>query len=278
MDTLSSDTIPNVIGLTTFPANSPRILIVEDNTDVRHYLQQLFEPTFEVIMAADGLEGWEKAQSVLPDLVLSDIMMPRSDGLELCRKIKQHARTLHIPVVLLTARAAIVHELEGLEMGGDDYVDKPFNPQLLYAKVITLVQNRLKLREYYQRQILLEPTEVIIPDADRIFLESAMKVVEQNLNEPDFNVQTLVREMGVSQSAFYRRIKGITGQSAVEFIRDVRLKRAAWLLTTTSLRVSEVALQVGIEDVKYFRQMFQKLYGQLPSSYGKEPTTLVKAE
>ncbi len=270
--------LPDLASLITLTANAPRILIVEDNDEVRQYLQQLFEPTFGVILAADGLEGWEKAQSLLPDLVLSDIMMPRSDGLELCRKIKQHARTLHIPVVLLTARAAVVHELEGLEMGGDDYIAKPFNPQLLYAKVMAIVQNRFKLREYYQRHILLEPTEVIIPDADRLFLEKAMKIVEANLTEPDFNVQSLVREMGVSQSAFYRRIKSITGQSAVEFIRDVRLKRAAWLLSTTSLRVSEVALQVGLEDVKYFRQMFHKLYGQSPSHYGKQQSMLVKME
>lgn len=270
--------LPNPADLITLPVDSPRILIVEDNSDVQQYLRQLFEPTYEVVTAADGLEGWDKAQELLPDVILSDIMMPGSDGLELCRRIKQHPRTLHIPVVLLTARATVVHEMAGLEMGGDDYVVKPFNPQLLYAKVTTIVQNRFKLREYYQRQILLEPTEVAIPDGDRLFLESAMKIVENNLNEPTFNVQLLVREMGVSQSAFYRRIKSITGQSAVEFIRDVRLKRAAWLLTTTTLRISEVAAQVGLEDVKYFRQMFHKLYGQSPSSYGKQQATLVKAE
>ena len=252
----------------------PRILIVDDNDDLRQYLQQLFEPTFEVITAVDGLDGWAKTLEFQPDLVLSDIMMPRSDGLELCQMIKQNSLTMHIPVVLLTARSATVHELEGLELGGDDYIVKPFNPQLLYAKVQAIVQNRLKLRAYYQGQIRLEPNEVTIPDADRLFLETAMHIVEANLSESTFNVPLLVREMGVSQSSFYRRIKSITGQSVVEFIRDVRLKRAAVLLTTSSLRVSEVAAQVGIDDVKYFRQMFQKLYGQSPSTYGKQPAVV----
>ncbi|OIN59951.1 hybrid sensor histidine kinase/response regulator transcription factor [Arsenicibacter rosenii] len=249
---------------------SLRILLVEDNDEVRHYLQQLFEADFDVMTAPDGLEGWQKAQHSQPDLVISDIMMPYSDGLELCKRIKQHPKTMHIPVVLLTARAAAMHELEGLETGADDYVAKPFNPRLLYAKVTTLLRNRYKLREYYQRQILLEPTDVVIPDADKAFLEQAMRIVEAELQNPAFNVQTLVQEMGMSQSVFYRRLKSITGQTVVEFIRDVRMKRAARLLATSNLRVSEVAYQVGIEDIKYFRKSFQKIFSLSPSDYARQ--------
>ena len=194
-------------------------------------------------------------------------MMPRRDGLELCRQIKQHPKTAHIPVVLLTARTAALHELEGLGVGADDYVSKPFNPQLLQARAAALLRTRGKLREYYQRQILLEPTDVVVADADRQFLESAMAVVERGLDDPEFSVQGLAREMGMSQSVFYRRIKSATGQTAVEFIRDVRMKRAAQLLTQTQLRVSEVAFQVGITDEKYFRKTFQKIYGVVPSEY-----------
>ena len=250
--------------------NGRRLLIVEDNDDLRQYLVQLFSSDFEVTAAADGVEGWELVQSLLPDLVLSDIMMPRSDGLELCQKIKQAPKTLHIPVVLLTARTAAVHEVEGMETGADDYISKPFNPKVLHAKVVAILRNRSRLLEFYQRQVLLEPTEIIIPEADKLFLEKAMKVVEDNLTEPEFNVQALVREMGMSQSLFYRRVKSITGQSVVEFIRDIRLKRAAQLLTSTSLRVSDVAYQVGMQDLKHFRTVFQNLHKLSPSEYAKQ--------
>ena len=248
-------------------AGRPRLLLVEDHDDVREYLRQLFEPDYAVRTAADGLAGWEEALRYLPDLIISDVMMPRGNGLELCRQLKQHPKTAHIPVVLLTARTAALHELEGLGLGADDYVSKPFNPQLLRAKAAALLRNRGQLRTYYQRQILLEPTEIVVADADRQFLESAMTVVEDNLDNPEFSVQVLTREVGMSQSVFYRRIKSATGQTAVEFIRDVRMKRAAQLLAQTQMRVSEVAFQVGIADEKYFRKTFQKIYGMVPSEY-----------
>ncbi|MDO7849961.1 hybrid sensor histidine kinase/response regulator transcription factor [Hymenobacter convexus] len=248
----------------------PRLLVVEDHDEVRQYIRQLFEAEYDVITAEDGLEGWDKALAQLPDLVISDVMMPRSDGLELCQKIKQHPKTAHIPVLLLTARTAETHELEGIGMGADEYMSKPFNPTLLYAKADALLRNRRKLHEYYQRHILLEPTEIVVADADRQFLESAMAVVERNLDNSEFSVQVLVKEMAMSQSVFYRRIKSITGQTAVEFIRDVRMKRAAQLLAQTQMRVSEVAFEVGIEDAKYFRKAFQKIYNVSPSEYAKQ--------
>jgi signal transduction histidine kinase/ligand-binding sensor domain-containing protein/DNA-binding response OmpR family regulator len=252
------------------PAGPPRLLVVEDNDEVRQYLQQLFEADYEVLTAEDGLLGWEQTLAYAPDLIISDVMMPRSDGLELCQKIRQHPKTAHIPVLLLTARTAETHELEGLGMGADDYVTKPFNPTLLHAKAAALLRNRRKLHEFYQRQILLEPTEIVVADADRQFLEMAMGIVERHLDDSEFSVQVLVKEMAMSQSVFYRRIKSITGQTAVEFIRDVRMKRAAQLLANTQLRVSEVAFQVGIEDAKYFRKAFQKIYTLSPSEYAKQ--------
>lgn len=251
-------------------ATTLKLLVVEDNSDVRDYITRLFAAKFEVHTAVDGVDGWEKAMQLMPDLIISDIMMPRSDGLDLCKKIKQYPKTLHIPVVLLTARMAVVHEIEGLEMGADAYISKPFNPDVLIAKVNTLVYNRLKLRQYYQQKILLEPTEVLIPDADKVFLETAMSIVEKNLTEPEFSVQELVKEMAMSRSVFYRRIKGITGQSAVEFINDVRMKRAAQLLVSSQLRVSEVCALVGLEDIKYFRKAFQQVHGLSPSEYARK--------
>jgi signal transduction histidine kinase/ligand-binding sensor domain-containing protein/DNA-binding response OmpR family regulator len=263
----------NALALTNEPttlATLPRLLVVEDNDEVRQYLQQLFAPDFEVLVAADGLEGWNLALAQSPTVVVSDVMMPRSDGLELCQKLKQHPKTAHIPVLLLTARTAALHEVEGLGLGADDYVSKPFNPLVLQAKVTALLRNRHQLREYYQRQLLLEPTEVIIPDADRLLLEQAMRTVEAHLTDPAFSVGVLADALSMSQSVVYRRIKGITGQTVVEFIRDVRMKRAAQLLVQTQLRVSEVASQVGVENVKYFRKTFQKIYGMVPSEYARQ--------
>ncbi|ADB42393.1 histidine kinase [Spirosoma linguale DSM 74] len=252
------------------PVRSGRVLLVEDNDELRQYVQQLLAPTFEVSLAVDGLDGWEKTLDLLPDLVVSDVMMPRSNGLELCRKIKQHPKTMHIPVVLLTARAAAVHELEGLETGADEYMAKPFNPRLLYTKIAVMLQSRHRLKEYYQRQILLKPTDIVIPNEEKQLLEKAMAIVESHLADADFSVPVLVREMGMSQSAFYRQIKTMTGQSAVEFIRDVRMKRAAQLLSTTTMRVSEIANQVGFDDLKHFRKTFQSLYTLSPSDYARQ--------
>jgi len=247
-----------------------KLLIVEDNDDLRDYLVSLFHAHFETHAAADGREGLEKVNLIHPDIILSDVMMPVMNGLEFCEKIKNNPRTAHIPLVLLTARAAALHELEGLETGADDYIVKPFNPKILHSKILSLLNNRKKAQEYFHRQILVEPSEAVIPDADRIFIQKSMQIIEENLTNEHFSVQTLVRESGMSQSAFYRRLKNLTGQSVIEFIKDVRLKRAAQLLSTKQFRVQEVAMMVGMEDLKNFRASFQKLYGVSPSEYGKK--------
>ena len=247
-----------------------KLLIVEDNHDLRAYLVSLFHSHFETHAAADGREGLEKVNQVHPDIILSDVMMPVMNGLEFCEKVKNNPRTAHIPLVLLTARAAALHELEGLESGADDYVVKPFNPKILFSKILSLLTNRKKAQEYFHRQILLEPSEAVIPDADRLFIQESMQIIEDNLANEHFSVQMLVRESGMSQSAFYRRLKNLTGQSVIEFIKDVRLKRAAQLLATKQFRVQEVAMMVGMEDLKNFRASFHKLYGVSPSEYGRK--------
>jgi signal transduction histidine kinase/ligand-binding sensor domain-containing protein/DNA-binding response OmpR family regulator len=253
------------------PLGSPaRVLVVEDNDEVRQYLTQLFETTYEVLTAADGVAGWQQALAQLPDLVVSDVMMPHSDGLDLCQRLKQHPKTSHIPLLLLTARTAETHELEGMGMGADAYMTKPFNPRLLLAKVDAMLRYRRKLHAYYQRQLLLEPTDIVVADADREFLEQSMAAVEKYLEDPEFGVQALVRAMAMSQSVFYRRLKSITGQTAVEFIRDVRMKRAAQLLSQSQMRVSEVAALVGISDAKYFGKTFQRVYNMSPTEFVRQ--------
>lgn len=251
------------------PTLEYKLLVVEDNSDLRAYLVSLFHAHFETHSAANGREGLEKVNLIHPDIILSDVMMPVMNGLEFCEKVKSNPRTAHIPLVLLTARAAALHELEGLETGADDYIVKPFNPKILYSKILSLLNNRKKAQEYFHRQILVEPSEAVIPDADRIFIQKSMQIIEDNLTNENFSVQTLVRESGMSQSAFYRRLKNLTGQSVIEFIKDVRLKRAAQLLSTKQFRVQEVAMMVGMEDLKNFRASFQKLFGASPSEYGK---------
>jgi signal transduction histidine kinase/ligand-binding sensor domain-containing protein/DNA-binding response OmpR family regulator len=246
-----------------------KLLIVEDNEDLRNYLVSLFHSHFETHSAANGKEGMDKALQILPDIILSDVMMPVMNGLEFCERIKNNPKTAHIPLILLTARAATLHELEGLESGADDYIVKPFNPKVLHTKILSLISNRKKAQEFFHKQLIASPSETVIPDADRIFLQTAMQIIEENLTNEQFNVQSLVRESGMSQSAFYRRLKNLTGQSVIEFIKDVRLKRAAQLLSTKQYRVSEVAMMVGMEDLKNFRSSFQKLYGVTPSEFGK---------
>jgi signal transduction histidine kinase/ligand-binding sensor domain-containing protein/DNA-binding response OmpR family regulator len=255
------------------PAGTPRLLVVEDNAELRAYLRQLFEADYIVSVAEDGLAGWQVALAQLPDLIISDVMMPHADGLELCQRLKQHPKTSHIPVLLLTARTAETHELEGLGTGADAYVSKPFNSALLHAQADALLRNRRKTHEYFQRQVLLEPAELVMADADRQFLEATMAAVEQHLGEADFGVVELSTLMAMSQSTFYRRLKSLTGQTAVDFIRDVRLKRAAQLLAHSQLRISEIAFEVGIADTNYFRKIFQKRFGQTPSDYLRQHRT-----
>lgn len=247
-----------------------KLLIVEDNGDILDYLKQLFDPFVHVDTAVDGKIGFQKALDIIPDLIISDIMMPNENGLFLCESVKRHLKTMHIPVLLLTARSATTHEMEGYEYGADDYIIKPFNSRVLRAKVLTILSNQVKIRDYYNRQILLQPTVPSIPDADREFLESAVKIVESNLEQTDFNVGALIHELGTSQSVFYRRLKGLTGQSAIEFITDIRMKRAAQWLKGSDLRVSEIAFKVGVDDVKYFRKLFHQRFGMSPTDFAKK--------
>lgn len=248
---------------------SAHLLIVEDNKELRQYLYDSFAKTYQVSTATDGVEGWNKTLELLPDLVISDVMMPHCSGLDLCQKIKKHPKTLHIPVFLLTARATAMHQLEGLETGADEYMTKPFNVDLLRTKVTVMLRNRFLLKEYYHRQLLLQPTDLIIPDEQKCLLEKAITIIEAHLMDADFTVPVLVRQMGMSQSSFYRQIKTITGKTVVELVRDVRLKRAAQLLGRDDVRIGEVMMQVGFESPKYFRKAFHQLYGMSPLEYAK---------
>ncbi|MCG8309262.1 MAG: response regulator [Cytophagales bacterium] len=244
------------------------ILIVEDNKDVLTYLNSHLERTYKVITALNGRQGLEKARRHLPDFIISDVMMPEMDGLEMLSLIKKDPDLSFIPVILLTARTAMVYELEGVGAGAHDYIHKPFNIKVLLAKITSILATRENFKIYYKAHINLRSNATAsLPNAEQKFLDDITNLVIDNLVNDDFSVQMMVRAMGMSQSACYKRIKELTGRSAVQFIRDIRLRRAAKLLNKGELNVSEVAFSVGINDLKYFREKFKEQYGCNPSDY-----------
>lgn len=250
-----------------------KVLIVEDNPELLNYLKNNFKRLFKVITARDGREGWEKLKLNLPDLVISDVMMPEMNGLELCRMIKATPEYSFIPVLLLTARTASVYEIEGIRTGADDYITKPFDIRLLNAKVNNFLEGRIKIKEYYKNVISLNDIRLESNNADEIFVNRMIDIVEQNLENKDFGVMMLAQELAMSKSSLFKRVKDITGNSPVDFIRSVRIRKAAKLLLAGQLNVNEVALQIGISDLKYFREQFKKYYKATPTEYVKQYTS-----
>ncbi|MFT4094177.1 MAG: two-component regulator propeller domain-containing protein [Niabella sp.] len=246
-----------------------RLLIIEDNAELLLYLKKELGRYYKVAAAENGKQGLEKARQWLPDIILSDVMMPEMDGLELCVNLKADPDLNHIPVILLTARSASVYEIESIETGADDYITKPFNFRLLRAKINRFLTGRQQIREYYRKLISLEVTTPDSNTADEQFLSLLIDQVEQLLGDSTFNVRKLCQSMAMSQSTLYKRIKDMTGASIVDFVRSVRIKKAAQLLLPGKTKINEVAAEVGISDLKYFREQFRKHFGQSPSEYLK---------
>jgi ligand-binding sensor domain-containing protein/signal transduction histidine kinase/DNA-binding response OmpR family regulator len=243
------------------------MLIVEDNAEVLQFVASHFAEDFEVITAADGAEGWTLATEVIPDIIISDVMMPNLTGTELCANLKNDARTSHIPIILLTARETLLYKIEGLETGADDYIVKPFNLRHLEVRVWSLLESRIKLREKYSRDLTLQPANISITSIDEKFLEKVMSYIEANIAESSLSVEGLSREVGMSKTTLYRKLKALTNQNTNEFIRTIRLNRAAQLLKQKKLNVSEVAYLVGFNDQDYFRKCFKEQFGCTPKAY-----------
>lgn len=246
--------------------NFPLLLIVDDNEDFRIFMRYSLELQYRVKLAVNGKEAWEMMQEELPDLVISDVMMPQMDGNELCRLIKQDKRTAHIPVILLTARQNTEAKLEGLQTGADDYVTKPFNMTILVLRIRKLIE----LSRYHrvtQGMIDPAPSEIVITSLDEKLIEKAIKYVEDNMSRTELSVEELSREVGMSRVHLYKKLLQITGKTPIEFIRVIRLKRAAQLLRESQLHVSEVAFEVGFNNPKYFSRYFKDEFGVLPSVY-----------
>jgi signal transduction histidine kinase/ligand-binding sensor domain-containing protein/DNA-binding response OmpR family regulator len=245
----------------------PHVLLVEDNADFRFYLKDNLSLYFTITEAANGKEGWQKALSVMPDLIVSDLMMPELNGIEFCRKIREDGRTSHIPFVLLTAHSAEEQKLKGLGIGASDYVTKPFNFEILLTRLKNLITQRQHMQQAFEKKISVETSEAEIVSVDDKLIQNAIRVVEEHLDNPEFTVEMLSRELGVSRVYLYKKMVQLTGSSPVEFIRKIRLERAAQFLEKSQLTVAEVAYKVGFNNAKYFTKYFKQAYKVLPSLY-----------
>ncbi len=253
------------------PQSGKSILIIEDNADLRKYIWNELIPVYRIYEASDGVEGLEMANHYLPDLIVSDIMMPNMDGIEFCKRIKSNIKTSHIPVILLTARVDNETKYEGITEGADDYIPKPFEMEYLVIRIKNLLNSREKLRELFKSNISLEPSKITVTSVDEKFLTSLMKAIEKGIPEPDFNVNSLESEMGMSHANLYRKITSITGFSGKEILMHMRLKRAFQIITETKdMRISEVSFMVGFTNPKNFSRAFRKKFGKTPSDLIKE--------
>lgn len=271
--------IPQEAGLaqhsTTFPVpvytsarpQTARVLVVEDHVELRNFICSQLTSDYDVLQAEDGLKAYELALDAVPDLVVSDLMMPGMDGGSLCQKLKADVRTSHIPIVLLTAKADWESKLQGLQTGADDYLTKPFKVEELRVRMKNLLDSRAKLRERFSKQISLNPQEVTVTSTDERFLQRALSIMEANMGNAKFDVEAFSREIGLSRTHLHRKLTALTGQSPNEFIRTIRLKRAASLLHQHQGNNSEIAYAVGFNTLNYFTKCFKDFYGVTPSEY-----------
>jgi CheY-like chemotaxis protein len=248
------------------------ILVVEDNAEMRAYLREELRGDYAVLDAADGEEGWDTVQAERPDLVVSDVMMPETDGFELCRRIKDDEALRSIPVLLLTARADEEATLEGLESGADDYVAKPFGPEELRRRIENHLAARRHLEARYREEVRLAPFDTAA-DADAVpFVEDVTKTIEAHIGNPDFGVGDLATEMALSRRQLARRLKEAVGASPSDVLRRCRIERAKTLFEEGAETVSEVAYAVGYRSPSHFSQVFQEEVGKTPSAYPDEAT------
>jgi signal transduction histidine kinase/ligand-binding sensor domain-containing protein/DNA-binding response OmpR family regulator len=253
--------------LETLVTEKPTLLIVDDDEDLRTYLWQVFSKDFGILQAVNGKEGLHLAQVYLPDLIISDITMEELGGMELCRQLKETPALSHIPVILLTASTAAETRLKGIEAGADDYITKPFEKELLKARVSALLNKRNSLQQYFYNEITLQKNDGKVSVEYREFLEKCIQIVEDHLDDETFSIKTLATEMGMSRSSLYRKVNSVSGLSIVGFIRFIRLRKAAQLMVGTENNVSEIAAITGFNDMKYFRTHFSQLFGMNPSEY-----------
>ena len=244
------------------------ILVVDDNTDMRNFLTKILSHDYHIESAADGEEAEEIIRTKQIDLVVTDLMMPKIDGLQLTQWIKQNRDFDFIPVILLTAKTAIESRLQALDFGADDYVTKPFEPEYLRARVHNILVQRDQLEQSYRQRLMrLEPQKADEPIPGDAFLAKLLDVMEKQMDNNTLTVDELVEEMGMGRTVFFNKLKSLTGLSPVEFIREMRIKRAAQLLEERQYNITEVTYMVGMNDSRYFAKCFKNTYGITPSEY-----------
>ncbi len=254
------------------PINSelPILLIIEDNVDLGNLLQDNFRNDFQIIRAFDGDEGQKIALEKVPDLIISDVMMPVKDGIALTNELKSDLRTSHIPIILLTARAGDANELIGLKTGADDYITKPFNQKILATKVLNLLENRRKLQKRYSQEVVLKPKDIAVNSVDEQFLTKVQFVLDNNLIESGFTAEAFAKAIEMSRMQLHRKLKALTGLSTTEFIRSQRLKIASQLLKKADTNISQIGYAVGFSDPAYFTKCFKETYGLTPTDFLKK--------
>jgi signal transduction histidine kinase/DNA-binding response OmpR family regulator/streptogramin lyase len=249
-----------------------RVLVVEDDHDLRTFIANILEEDYEVLTADDGQSGFETAKTHFPDFIISDIMMPRMDGIELLRCIRNDINTSHIPVVLLTAKANIESKLEGLAYGADDYITKPFSVPYLKARMANLLEQRKRLQEMLGKTGSVnikayDPKPFLLTKHDENMMEKVMEAIEQNMDNDKFTIEELATKVGINRTTFQNKMKSLTGFTPLEFVREIRLKRAAQLITDSRLLMKEVSYMTGFTDTKYFGKCFKAKYGVTPLEY-----------
>lgn len=262
--TETAPTFPTAISSKKFS-----ILLVDDDDAIRSYLADIFKAEYTIYSAHNGVQALAMIKGKQPDLVISDIIMEEMDGLSLCKAVKSNATLNHIQIILLTSSTSDSTKLAGIQYGADDYIHKPFDSEILSLRVKTLLQNKKNLQDFFLNAITLQSNELKIPITDKLFIERCIEIIEENLLE-ELTVISLAEKTGMSHSSLYKKIKTISGKSINEFIRSVRLKKAAEMLILTDSKINEVANLTGFYDQRYFRQQFSKLFGHTPSDYVKK--------
>lgn len=243
------------------------ILIIEDNEELRGFIKLCMEEDYFILEAENGKRGWDLAITELPDIIITDVMMPEMDGNEFCKNLKLDQRTSHIPVIMLSAKAAVEQQLEGLESGADVYLTKPFSIDLLQSYLKNILKSKELLRQHFSQKIFLEPSAVEVGTVDKKFIERLMEIIEADISTPNFNVTDISRKMGMSKPVLYKKFHALAKMPIGEFVKSLRLKKAAQLLKYDKMNISEVAWEVGFSDRKYFSKEFKKFFGKTPSEY-----------
>lgn len=265
--------LPIIPDTKNIPSTGLTILLVEDNDDFRFYLKDNLKEKYNILEAPNGKIALQMVDSYEPSLIVSDVMMPEMDGLELCRQIKTNAVYSHIPVILLTAKSGTTDQIEGYNTGADDYIIKPFSFEILESRIAYLINRRKQFIKQYQKTLKIEPETKYLSAIDTRLLEETKQYVEKNLAETSLTVENLSRELNISRVHLYKKLLALTGKTPVEYIRTVKLKKAAELLLTTNLTISEVCYEVGFSDPRYFSKQFKTEFNMLPSKF-KETQTL----